>query len=345
MMSEPAKEEVSFERLNQLQDAAVWQAEQVRKRESVNRYIAGLEERSVGRLVDPVYLDGFKAMAKHTPDAFQKIVSLLEMASDRELRPLASIAACAANVLSQAESERSGQLFERLFDLTPDVNLSIGPAELPFNRLAVWTAEDGARIQQLRIRRLQSATNDAELFIEVLCAAQGGKTTEVLAYARRLMETDHPGHMARALMIAGFCDANETSPQLFSDPRLDLGFLAQARTAAKAAYERNIWSRHWYKLACAATDPTEYWRYCALMIRAADGRFILWFDPEHDLAAKALLPFAYLVHDSLKDRTKERSKDRSEKLFGARPPSRETLSEVIKIMDSAIQLSFVQPTG
>jgi hypothetical protein len=338
MTSESVKEEVSFEKLSQMQDDEAWKAEQRRKKEVINSYIAGLEERSIGRLVDPVYLDGFKAMARHAPDAFQEIVSLLEMASDRQLQPLASIAACAANVLSQTDSERAGQLFERLFDVTPDVNLNIGPAEMPFNRLALWTAEDGTRIQKLRVRRLQSATNDADLFIEVLCAAQGDKTTEVLAYARQLMTTGHPGQIARALMIAGFCDANETSPQLFNDPRLDLGFLAQVRAAAQAAYDRNIWAGHWYRLACAATDPAEYWRYCALMIRAADGRFVLWFDPEHDLADQALLPFAYFARDSLKDRSKDKSKDRGEKLFGARPPSKETLSEVIKITDRAIHL-------
>ncbi|WP_284273964.1 hypothetical protein [Bradyrhizobium iriomotense] len=230
-----------------------------------------------------------------------------------------------------------------VFDVTPDVNLNIGPAELPFNRLALWTAEDGVRIQKLRMRRPQSATNDADLFIEVLCAAQGKKTIEVLAYARQFMTTGHPGQMARALMIAGFCDANETSSQLFNDPRLDLGFLAQAKAAAQAAYDRNIWARHGYTLACAATDPAEYWRYCALMIRAADGRFVLWFDPEHDLTDKTLLPFAYFAHDSLKDRSKDKSKDRGEKLFGARPPSKETLSEVIKITDRTVQLGSVQP--
>jgi hypothetical protein len=330
---ETPKKENDFAKLKQTLDGTdeSWRAEQVRKKEAVQAYIAKLEKHDVARLVDPIYMDGFESVASRAADAFEGIISLLLKASDRQLRSLASIAACAATVLSRAQPDKAGELFEHLLHVTPDVNLNIGPAEVPFCRLALWTAQDGERIKRLRAFRLQSGSNDAELFVEVLCAAKAGKMAEVLVHAEQLMATEHPGQIARAVTLAGFCDVNEVSPRIFDDPRLKMGFLSQVTEAARGAYERNAWARHWYEEACAATDAVQFWRSCALMIRAADGRFILWFDPDRDLKQVTLMPFARFAGDSLKDRAKDKRKDREKMLFGVRPPSSEMLAAMTEL--------------
>jgi hypothetical protein len=327
------KKENDFDKLKGILDGTdeAWRTEQLRKKEAVESYITKLKKHDVACLVDPVYLNGFESIASRAPDVFEKITELLVRASDRQLRPLANIAASAATVLSTTQPEKAGELFERLLGVRPDMNLNIGPAEVPFCRLAVWTAQDGERIKRLPAFRLQSGSNDAELFVEVLCAAEAGKMAEVLAHAEQLMGTEHPGQIARAVTLAGFCDVNEVSLRIFTDPRLIMGFLSEVTQAARGAYERNAWARHWYEEACAATDAVQFWRSCALMIRAADGRFILWFDPHRDLKQAILMPFARFAGDSLKDRAKDKRKKREKMLFGVRPPSSEMLAAVTEL--------------
>lgn len=166
------KKEDGFAKLKEMTDGAdeAWRADQIRKREAVDEYLANLKKQDVARLVDPTYLNGYESVASRAPDAFEKIVALLRNASGRELRPLASIAACVAAVMSRTQPERAGELFERLLVVKQDMNLTIGPAEVPFCRLALWVAEDDTHIQRLRTFRLQSCSSDAELFIETLCA-------------------------------------------------------------------------------------------------------------------------------------------------------------------------------
>lgn len=325
---ETPKKEIDLAKFKQIVDGAdeAWRADQIRRREAVDAYLANLKKQDVARLVDPVYLRGFEGIASYAPDAFEDIVALILNASARQLRPLASIAACIATVLSRTQPERAGEIFERLLVVQPDMNLTIGPAELPFCRLSLWMAADGERIQRLRMFRLESCFSDAELFVETLCAMEAGKMAEILALAEQFVATEHPGKIARAVTIAGFCDVNEISPRILHDPRLNVGFLLQVAEAARAAYKRNAWARHWYEQACAAMEPVQYWRDCALMIRAADGRFALWFDPNSDQKEPALIPFARFAHDSLRDRAKDKRNKRQEKLFGVRPPSPETLA-------------------
>lgn len=302
-----------------------WKAEQDRKRQAAEAYISKLEERDAARLVDPVYVEGFAAIASGAPDAFETIVTLLFRATDRQMRSLASMAACAAIVLSRVgQLDRAADLFERFGQVKPEVNLIIGPAELPFCRLALWLADDSPRIAQLRKSRLRSLPNDAELFTEVLCAINAGKTAEVVEYAEALMATEHTGDMARALILVGFCDANAVSPILLNDSRCALGFLAEVVATARAAYERNIWARHWYEAACTTQESVAFWRNCALMIRAADGRFISWYKPVDDLQQPALMSFARFASDGLKDRAKTKRNDRGKTLFGLHPPSEVT---------------------
>lgn len=306
-----------------------WKLKQLRKREVVDAYIAALQKRDATCLVDPAYVRGFETIAAHAPDMFERMIALLASASERQLRPLANIAACAARVLSRTQGDAASEMFDRLLGVRADVNLTIGPVELPFCTLALWTAEDTPSIQQLRARRLRNAYDDAELFVETLSALEAGKMSEVLALAEQLMAADHPGQIARAVTLAGFCDTNERASCIFEENRLKHGFLAHVTESARSSYERNQWAKHWYQRACGTENAIECWRYFALMIRAADGRFVLWFDPARDLKDTKLMPFARFAHDSLKNRAKKKLQMRREKLFGVRPPSSETLSAIL----------------
>jgi hypothetical protein len=165
---------------------------------------------------------------------------------------------------------------------------------------------------------------DASVFREVLCAEYAGKQADVLAWAKRLIALSCPADIARGLMIASFCDANEQTPRLLNDSRFRHGFLGAVAKLAREYYERNLWARHWYEEAKQASDPTAWWRAIELMIDAADGRFVLWLD-EDCFESTPFLSFAEFARDGLIKRAENKLKKRADKLFGMSPPSDEVL--------------------
>lgn len=307
-----------------------WIAENTKRKKAADEYIEQLKDHDAGFLVDPVYIDGFSAIANLAPDAFRVIIALLEQTSDRQFSRLANLIGCAAVVLSKDRPEEAAGLLRRFSFINPEINLVVGPAELPFHRLSLWLAADHPSITALRRVRLQSAPNDYALFVEALCAADAGKADELLAYVDQLLATEHPGDLARAVTLAGFCDVNPVSRRVFDDRRLEKGFLSQAAASARAAYERNTWARHWYTEGCAATDSVQLWRNFTLMVRAADERFVLWYKPANDISEMSPKPFAAFALDDLKERGKKKRTDREKTLFGLKEPSDEILACIYK---------------
>jgi hypothetical protein len=327
---EPPKKENDLEALKRMFDASdeEWKATQIRKHAAIDAYLDALKAHNAEGLADPVYLRGMAAVARDAPNAFEDIIGLLRRVDGPQLRHLSSLIACTAVGLSRTHPEGAAELFGRVEHVKPDVNLLIGPAQLPFHRLALWLASDSPLAKNMRFARLQSAPNDEALFTEVLCAAKVRKQAEVLDYVQKLAIREHPGDLARALTLAGFSDTNEIGPQIFTRLGTVRGFLGQVRDHARASYEQNKWARHWYQRACAAIDPVEFWCACALMIPASDGRFALWFNPVRDLSSAEMQPFARFVWNSLADRATEKLKDRRKSLFGLKPPSDDALRAI-----------------
>jgi predicted XRE-type DNA-binding protein len=306
-----------------------WQAEMVRKQEAINSYLRKLNEGGARGLVDAFYICGLSAIARQSPDRFAKIIALLRSADGDHLSILCNVTACAAIVLSRDDPEAGATLLARISSVRPDVNLTVGGAELPFHHLALWLAQDSTTIRRLRRERLETATNDGALFTEVLCAAYSNKQAEVLELAATWVTNDHPGRIARGLTLLGFCDVNDVSLRLLRDRRFQKGFLAHVGSSARAIYERNEWARHWYTQAQAASDRVDWWRYIQLMLNALDGRFALWFD-RNGFAIKDFAEFADFTYDKIKKRAKDKLSKRAKNLLGVAPPSEEVLHTLLQ---------------
>jgi hypothetical protein len=308
-----------------------FQAQQVRQREAIKAYLQQLKVHGADRLVDAAYIGGLRAIMRRAPQDFEELLSLFRSASAKQLPQLCNIIACAAVAVSDTAPETAAELLMKIAKVAPDITLIIGGAEQPFHRLAYWLGAESGTTSSLRRAAMQSAATDAGLFREALAAGYADKQPELIARAKELAATGHPASVARGLMLAGYADVNHDTMSLFNDDRFQAGFLGQVVAKARYAYERNVWARHWYDKACRADNLDDWWRISELMIRASDGRFVLWYRPNENFRPPHR-PFADFAFDRMKKRAKKVFSKREKTLFGLTPPSQDML-DVFGIAD------------
>lgn len=314
----------AMRRLSSPSDDSEWKAEQKRQQEAISKYLRTLREHDAQRLVDYAYMRGFAIVADRAPDLFSVLTNLFQSAPKDHLSNLCNAIAFAAVVLSPKDAKAGAELIKKIVDVEPDICLTIGGARLPWHRLALWHLQDSDAVGHLRRQRIVRAPDDSSLFTEVLCGQYAGKQTELLACATSLITSGCPADIARGIMIAGFCDANEETPRLLDDARFRHGFLGSVAKLARESYERNLWARHWYNEATKASDRATWWRAIELMIDATDGRFVLWFDLDR-FETTPSFSFAEFARARLVKRADQKLKKRADKLFGMSPPRTEIL--------------------
>ena len=105
---------------------------------------------------------------------------------------------------------------------------------------------------------------------------------------------------------------------LFRDSMGQKGFVGEAQLAARGAYDRNRWSRHWYECIRSATNEVDFWRYSVLLSKIVDGRIDLWGDCEPtEESFKAFIP---TIKDRIKQRIGSWNGKRKKTLFGGKVP-------------------------
>jgi hypothetical protein len=321
---ESSKPKNAFEALRRLANRAnsdaEWTAEQKRTREAVNSYLRKLKEHGAERLIDCAYTRGFAAIARRAPDRFAEVIGLLDAVQGPQLPSLCNITCCAAVALSRSNPEAAATLLAATAQTAPDITLTIGGAQLHFHRLAFWMADDSPSLRSLRFSRIRSARDDAELSVEVLCAAYVGKQAAVLDIALELISEDHPGSIARGLILAGFCDANDVSARLFASLDYVTGFLGHVADRARTVYKGNLWARHWYRQAQAAGTAVEWWRFTELAIEASDGRFVLWNGASVD-ESSAFVGFTDFAWDRMKTGAEKKRGEYAKTFLSLKPPS------------------------
>lgn len=102
------------------------------------------------------------------------------------------------------------------------------------------------------------------------------------------------------------------------------GFIGSAVDAANFAYERNVWSRHWYKLMCETDSLEDFWRYGILLTKIVDGRFEIW-EKNSDKKGSAISSFSSCFKSKLKNRIERWKGKREKTLLGSKVPEKEFL--------------------
>ena len=226
-----------------------------------------------------------------------------------------------AHALGKRCPEKAAKLFRLVQDGYPLVRLTFGRAAVSLDAMAVWGGPDTEILNDLRFERLDRATNDYELSQEVLVAHLNDKQNLLRQYIDAKLEREEPVEIARAIMVAGFSDNSEFNDDVLDHYQDTDYFIGDAHNAARYAYDRNTWARHWFAQMCEADEADEFWRFSILFAKIVDGRYEFWRS-EYEDRNEPMRSFWPRVRSRLRNRFKKWGDLRNKKLFGGDAPSR-----------------------
>ena len=224
-------------------------------------------------------------------------------------------------LLAHALGKRCPEKAAKLFRLVRDGYPLVGRAAVSLDAMAVWGGPDTEILNDLRFERLDRATNDYELSQEVLVAHLNDKQNLLRQYIGTKLEKEEPVEIARAIMVAGFSDNSEFNDDVLDHYQDKDYFIGDAHNAARYAYDRNTWARHWFAQMCEADEANEFWRFSILFAKIVDGRYEFWRS-EYEDRNEPMRLFWPSVRSRLRNRFKKWGDLRNKKLFGGDVPSR-----------------------
>lgn len=230
-----------------------------------------------------------------------------------------------AHGLMKSNPDQAIRLFKNLKHSDSFLHITYGSTSLQLDAMTLWSANEHPSIKDLRFERLEIAANDDELAQEALVALWNGKQNLLREYIETQLNTREPANIARALMVAGFSDCTEFNDEILANHKDARGFIGEAQSAAMYAYERNVWSKHWFTLMRQTQKADDFWRYSVLLTKIVDGRFDIWNAGTTDIGEPYSM-FWPSVERQLKQRCEKWRGKRKKNLFGNAAPSKIFLS-------------------
>lgn len=242
---------------------------------------------------------------------------LLDVPASR-LPRVANLASRIARALSFTDPDLAVALFRRCAGHEAYVRITRSIGSVPLMTWDIWHSADSAVMDGLRRERLERCTSDHALASEILAACHAGRQPWLEAYATSEIANGHPVATARALTILGFTDASETADATIARFGNHGGMVGRAAEAARYAYDRNLWSRHWYQQLVQTESRIDFWRYATLLGKIADARMLLWTEDAED--GGLLERFGHSLNRPIERRIEAWKKKRGGKLFGRDQP-------------------------
>lgn len=299
--------------------AGEFEEKQRRTNEAYDQFRASLSRADALVVLDNLKLDEFKTMigldwglAERWRDRFLAL-------SDANLPAAYNLILLLAHAIGEQDPSGAEALFRRVNNCQPLVRFTFGKPAIDLGAYASWYGCLTPPLDRVRIGRLDAAQNDHELAMEVLAALLAKREDLILSYIKDRVSSEEPAEVARGLMVAGYCDENPTSDDVFRRFEGVKGLPGDARDAAMYAYERNLWSRHWYKKMASANDPERLWAAAILFLKIVDGRFSIWRSSISQ-DGSALVDFGSSLSSRLRNRYEGWEKKRKSKLFGRNAP-------------------------
>jgi hypothetical protein len=187
--------------------------------------------------------------------------------------------------------------------------------------MAVWASGRSPVRDEQRVIRLDQAETDHNLSLEVLAGLINGQQEFLVQYINEKLMSEEPAEIARGIMVAGFSDVSEFNSEVLSRYENSAGLIGLAYKAAKYAYERNCWARHWFEQMSKAVEPSDFWRSSVLFNKIIDGRFVVWVD-EYPKVGTPIVTYELNMREHLKNRYKRWEEHRKKKLFGNDAPDK-----------------------
>lgn len=290
-------------------------------RRELDAFGEALRNENLTALWDFPWMSGFQNLIGSAPEQLIRLArKLLTITEQAHLTRLKNWVLAMIPALSITDSALAVSLYRHVKELRAFVGLISGPAEIPFEFDVLMTAEQEAFADE-RINAFIHAGNDEQIALLVLSAEKNGRGAWLRDFARACIGETQPGRVALGMTISGLC--NETAvPSEILGYKYKIGNLAVSATFATRASERNVWARHWQDRARKATDPVIMWRFGELMVRSADHRWTLWFDPAPETPDRPWARYAQTYEERLWQRGKKKADERKKTLYGREPPSR-----------------------
>ena len=305
-------------------DLESYESERQSNEDAYERFVSQLERARVSFVLHPASVDEISAIAGAAPEYVTQWVEML-LRLDRDRRPLCKNIALALSVhLSQTHPEWSLDLIEGYLNVDDFVTFSYGQARLTMEHRALWSPGASPLLDEERKHRLGSAPDDHALALEVLAAEQWGHGALLDACVRNWILAVEPLPQARAIAICGFRnDACAWIPEL---ERYEgaTGLLAQTYRAAKDAFDRNQWARHWYGNMCNAGTPVDFWRSLMLLSKVIDHRADLWLTSPPG-STQWISIYANQVRNMAQNALNRVQSKREQKLFNLNKPNADVL--------------------
>jgi hypothetical protein len=264
-------------------------------------------------------------------EEFLSVVSAFEELADRwhelfmsiaepKLPAVHNLVLLLAHALGKKNPAKAEDLFHRINDSNPLVRFTFGEAGVQLDMMATWAGVRNPVLNNLRFERLDRARTDHNLSVEVLAALLSGQVELLTTYIETKLHKEEPAEVSRGIMVAGFSDQSEFNDEILKRYEGTAGLIGSAQEAAKYAYERNIWARHWFEKMCQADQDADFWRYAVLFSKIVDGRFAVWNSDYTQEGISSQL-FGLSVKRDRKNRFARWESHRNKKLFGSEAPA------------------------
>jgi len=315
---EPSDLHEALERLSETDSEH--EQRQKRNRDAFLSFRDKLTEQGCCAILDHFGLDGFRTMTESDHDLADRWYQLFMQLPETRLPAVHNFVLNVAHALAGRRPAQAAELFRRVRDNRPWVRVTFGYAQVPLDAMAVWGGSDEGDLDVLRFQRLDGGANDHVISQEVLAAHLNGRKDLLGRYVRENLEKKEPAEVAHALMVAGFSDQDRFNADVLDHYRGTQGFVGDAHDAARYAYDRNRWARHWFERMCHARDGLEFWRFSVLFTQIVDGRYDFWRS-EYAIRGEPMRLFWPSVRNKLRNRIGKWEDKRKKKLFGQEAPA------------------------
>lgn len=285
------------------------------------RFEAELTEQKARLIVDDVSSTALAAAIASSASWGIDAATVILGASEGKLHHAQNFGLKLARELSASHPELSKELFERICAMRGFVTVVYRPAGISLEALCAWGGATNPAWDELRVRRLDEAPTDKALALEVLAALTCEKAAVLHDYVVERLARPEPVSVSRALMVLGFSEPSDFADATIARFEHVGGLIGTAAAQARYAYERNVWSKHWYKLMGETNAGEEFWRWSVLLRRVVDGRFTVWQRAPNELSGPFAL-FGPLLEGEIEKQVKSWGKKREKRLAGVNAPAR-----------------------
>lgn len=306
-----------FDRLNETDEQ--FAARQKAAWDSFRAFEAALSGAGAELIIRDIGQAAVNAAGAARPDLLKQCAEQIVALPLPRLRRVVSVAARIARTLSPTEPALAVGLLRHIDGQTGFVRVSVTEGEIPLTCWCAWHSARSSALDAYWTGRLETALSDHDLATEVLAASIAGQQSFIEAFAEEGIASGHPARVARALTILGFGDRSTVADAVLANFAGTAGPIGQAAAAARAAYQRNLWSREWFARAAVSETSDDFWRNGVLLAKIVDGRFALW-GAESRNSGPLLERFGWTLSKPIERRIGEWKKKRSDKLFGDRRP-------------------------